>query len=423
MLGTISPLHHLSVRIKRRGCTVFDHLKISSDAETTALVHKHVGPDELLVFVEGPTLQAFVANYRGCNVYGSHFEIAVAGRYRMKVVHFRGNYSAFNESNENTPETLYDVLLDTSVYLDRAVRTVAKTASASPGCTGHWIAKEPEQSLFNQSMYIYEDLQRKFIRGLPLHTWVKLSPSAPIHEVDGKKHTCVDDTNSYDWLTPNCTDPKSDVISPVTAGQLLVGKNILFIGDSHSRTLMTHFIRWACAANFPAVKHINTQINIPTTADRCGGLHAAYMVEYFCGTRALPAPKSNDLVLVNCGHHPAAGDGRYTLKEYREVVRSLVEAADKKGFDGTNFVWLESVPQPMRYDHWFRGYRDWRSYQRLNIYNIEANKLVQKKNFSVVESWSPTMPFIDKLCDNAHYGVPEALMPQFQRIMQKFRGG
>ena len=69
----------------------------------------------------------------------------------------------------------------------------------------------------------------------------------------------------------------------------------------------------------------------------------------------------------------------------------------------------------------FRGYHDWRSYHRLNIYNVEANKIVQKNNYSVIHSFAVTMPFIDKLCDNAHYGVPEALLPQFQRIIHKVK--
>ena len=320
MLATVNPLHHVSIRIKRKSCTLYDHLKISESAETTALIHKHVGPDELLIFVEGPTLQTLIANYKGCNLYSTHFEIAVAGIYRLKIVHFRGNYSAFNETNDNTPETLYDVLLDIPVHLDRALRTHAKPSETGM-CNGHWVAKNPEQGLYNQSMYVYEDTGRKFLRGLPgLRSWVQLSRTAAIHDVNGQKHTCADDTNNYDWITVagvgdnmSMGESRWEMMSGMAAGKLLVNKRILFIGDSHSRTLMTHFIRWACGANFPAVKHLSTALTIPTTAERCGGLHAAYFVEYFCGVKAIPSPRNHDLVLVNCGHHPAAGDGTFSF--------------------------------------------------------------------------------------------------------------
>ena len=423
VLGTISSLPHLSIRIKRKGCTVYDHLKISNHAETTGLVHKHVGPDEIIVFVEGPSIQALIANYKGCNTYAVHFEIPVAGTYRLKVVHLRGNYSAFNETNENTPEMLYDVLVERPVYFEKVLRTQAHGKAGvggGPACGGHWVARQSDQALYNESVLVYEDAQRKFLRGLPLHSWVRLSTTAPLRDVNGRKATCADDTNNFDWVVSN-TSEAAAVLTPTAAGQIMTGKRILFIGDSHTRTLMTHFMRWACGVNFPVVKHINTQISIPDTASRCAGLHASYVVEYFCATRTLPALKAHDFVMVNCGHHPAAGLGRYPLKDYKEIVRNLLDTAVSKGFNNSNFAWLESVPQPLRYDEWFRGYRDWRSYHRLNVYNYEANKLVTKANFSIVHAFSALMPFIDKLCDNAHYAVPEALMPQYQRILQRIK--
>ena len=31
----------------------------------------------------------------------------------------------------------------------------------------------------------------------------------------------------------------------------------------------------------------------------------------------------------------------------------MVDGAITKGYNSSHFVWLESVPQPMRYDHWY----------------------------------------------------------------------
>jgi uncharacterized protein YaaR (DUF327 family) len=74
-------------------------------------------------------------------------------------------------------------------------------------------------------------------------------------------------------------------------------------------------------------------------------------VEYFAGTHSLPALNKFDMVLANAGHHPAAGDGKWTLVEYKEAISKFIDAAIRKGYNESNLVWLESVPQPLRYIH------------------------------------------------------------------------
>jgi hypothetical protein len=190
------------------------------------------------------------------------------------------------------------------------------------------------------------------------------------------------------------------------------------------------------------------------------------------------------MVLANAGHHPAAGDGRWTLVQYKEAISEFIDAAIRKGYNESNLVWLESVPQPLRYiyiyvnayihilckfmcmhiyvlnkylhihictyiymyvcicrnDKWFIGFKDWRSYHRLKQFNLEANLIVQRgygqntghhghehrssksiqdkdiqqhSGFSVISAFTTTMPYIDKLCDNAHFGNEEILLPQY----------
>jgi hypothetical protein len=93
-----------------------------------------------------------------------------------------------------------------------------------------------------------------------------------------------------------------------------------------------------------------------------------------------------------------------------------------------------------RNDKWFISFKDWRSYHRLKQFNLEANLIVQRgygqntghhghehrrikseqdreiqqhSGFSVISAFTTTMPYIDKLCDNAHFGNEEILLPQY----------
>lgn len=39
------------------------------------------GPDEILVFIEGKTLQSFILNYKGCHKYEKSFIVHLSGKY------------------------------------------------------------------------------------------------------------------------------------------------------------------------------------------------------------------------------------------------------------------------------------------------------------------------------------------------------
>jgi hypothetical protein len=263
-LGKNSLHHFVTVEFIRTSCTPFNDLKISESNETTLTVHKQLGPDELLLFIEGPSMQTLIPYYKGCNSYISKFEIPLAGQYRFKLVSLRSEYAAFNESNGECPQILYNVLLDTAIYLEM-------TMPSNLSCTGYWIHKTPNFSLLENKTYHYE--ARGLLRSLPMTTWTSISDKSVTRIVGDKTESCADNNINYEWKALNCSSQKERILNYTEAAKILSHKRILLIGDSHVRTFTKALINWACKTSFPDVKRVSTSLFIPESADLCPGLY------------------------------------------------------------------------------------------------------------------------------------------------------
>jgi hypothetical protein len=279
-LGKNSLHHFVTVEFIRTSCTPFNDLKISESNETTLTVHKQLGPDELLLFIEGPSMQTLIPYYKGCNSYISKFEIPLAGQYRFKLVSLRSEYAAFNESNGECPQILYNVLLDTAIYLEM-------TMPSNLSCTGYWIHKTPNFSLLENKTYHYE--ARGLLRSLPMTTWTSISDKSVTRIVGDKTESCADNNINYEWKALNCSSQKERILNYTEAAKILSHKRILLIGDSHVRTFTKALINWACKTSFPDVKRVSTSLFIPESADLCPGLYMptyiyiyiyVYLLEY-----------------------------------------------------------------------------------------------------------------------------------------------
>ena len=87
-----------------------------NDTEDIELMKKNrIGPDEIIVQLEGNTMQAKVArtiNY--CNLYDAYFQVPVGGVYFLKIIRLRQDYNAIKYVHE-FPAMEYGVLLETSL--------------------------------------------------------------------------------------------------------------------------------------------------------------------------------------------------------------------------------------------------------------------------------------------------------------------
>ena len=70
---------------------------ISNNLKTVHAVRSEVGPDEIVVQVEGLTLQSFLPKHVGCGQYKQMVYIYDSGLYHLKVFRTRSEYQAIQE--------------------------------------------------------------------------------------------------------------------------------------------------------------------------------------------------------------------------------------------------------------------------------------------------------------------------------------
>lgn len=77
------------------------------------LIKRHrMGPDEIVIQLEGNTLQSKIAqSIDFCKRYEATFQVPLGGRYFLKVVRLRTNYSAIRYEDE-FPAMRYEAILD-----------------------------------------------------------------------------------------------------------------------------------------------------------------------------------------------------------------------------------------------------------------------------------------------------------------------
>ncbi len=125
-----------------------------------------------------------------------------------------------------------------------------------------------------------------------------------------------------------------------------------------------------------------------------------------------------DIVLFNCGHHPASAT-HYTYVTYQELVSRAFKDIISKGYSTQNFFWIESNVNPLRDDSWVKGYRDWRTVHRIHLFNRIAANIVIGSGFEVIKTFDWTLPLSDKLCDVGHYTASGALFPLFHSVVNR----
>ena len=64
-----------------RACDAFNSTQLSKSSIVDSFLRKRFGPDEMVLFVEGPVLQAFIPVHYGCSAYSVDFHIPVEGCY------------------------------------------------------------------------------------------------------------------------------------------------------------------------------------------------------------------------------------------------------------------------------------------------------------------------------------------------------
>jgi len=403
-----SSSYRLEVNFSRPSCETWENITVSNNADFTQWVRKQIGPDELLVFIEGPTLQAFVPALSHaigglCGLYHTDFVIREAGEYRVKVLWTRSGYQAVNELNHEYPGMDLKTLVDELVHLDDDLSSKQQPAP----CHHYWSATQPGY-LSPQPCKI--DAKKN----LALFTHINVSSMSGKEQCE--QDMCADKVDMYAWKS-TCNVP---IYTQQEASSMLAGKKILFVGDSHMRTLSGSLVAWACDAERPVLKRSFEFMSLSVNSTMCQNFELKYEAETLCNVAKLPPAGTYDLVVMNCGHHLAASQIlHFTEYEYKDVVQNLVTSALGKKYTSNDFAWMESVAVMIRNDAFVFNYKDWRTYHRLKHFNHLANGLMKDNKFSIMPTFASTLPFVDKMCDIAHFTAPDVLMPNFQWILNK----
>jgi hypothetical protein len=419
----------VNISIARNSCVAFKGIEVSSSPTMSDIIKQDYGPDEILVFLEGISMQSHVAMYEGCNnckyfiVYqtiintlsdSTVFHLPVAGKHWLKIVHLRSKFAALNELHENWPSPTYYIITENSFKITNgAVKNLE--LGSNNNCNLNWLSKDGIDPLLLLPAFM-KNANSNLHGDLDGSTYINVSATSYLwtSRVETKEGTACpqQDINNFRWARSpwqkhyiNSVKCKNDIITPEeffhsNIKNLVGGSKVLFVGDSHARYAKILFEEWCMK-------------------DSGCGISLDYIDSNYCDTFDIKAKGSistPDLILLNCGHHPASGT-HYTYLSYQELVSRAIQDIISKGYSAENFFWIESNVNPLRDDNWVKDYRDWRTVHRIHLFNRIATKIVKDSGFEVIKTFEWTLPLSDKLCDVGHYTASGALFPLFHSIV------
>ncbi len=293
-----------------RPCDFDSKIKVST-ANHTELISKHfMGPDEILIHIEGKELLSYIAKYVSCGKYRNNFHLYQSGAYHLKIVHLRGNFSALNEYSLQFPPPHYQYLVNEWIELSGSQH---KGATCHKSNYGAWL----EKSVLVKNTSLYDTLATAAAIKPILHSGgddrgMFESPLTSPIAIDSTHSSkgCVSTLDSYSYEP--ITGCKWLHVTPLEASKLLAGKKIALAGDSHMRFFGNILLEYACKQSpgsaFQKAKY--TTVSIKSTEEYCAGLDISYSPNYNCDAQAFnwKPYKVEDFILFNCGHHPASAE-------------------------------------------------------------------------------------------------------------------
>jgi hypothetical protein len=464
----------VSIFFSKRPCNA-DNLnvyRVGFNATDLPLFQKEgVGPDEIIVQLEGSSLQTKLArSIDMCNDYEAFFQIPQTGVYRLKIVRLRKEWASVKGLNDYPPVE-YEVFLD--VLLTELLQFYMPEICGIGN--GFWVTST--NLLSDWPVTIRNECSEHQSRGVKITSNVMISR-------DFQAQSCAEEITSYRWNRKVCyrdyhldrdfygdvVDPSNSSLSDLRiADSNYIHRKILFVGDIHMRDLATLFRDKVCRYQHEDDLKINkaSQIQIdgvsmpyyelrfsreannaykaqkPNCAGSkdescqlfdiaCTELTMMFIEAKFCESGIADKMKGVDYVLINCGHFPAQS-AHYSFGQFRNVIEKLLlkVAASEilnpistvSGPSPTTLFWLENTAQPLRQDEYIIRTQDWRTYHRLMLFDAivreEAKKNIPKQ-LHIVPAFHGTFAVFDKLCNCGHYS-DSAIYPQLMSFVDVLR--
>lgn len=443
-------LYTVNIHFKDRMCIdnkneIVKPGSVSHDAVTEKYISEMIGPDELLIVIGGNTLVGRVPNYLGCGRYQANIFISQSGSFHIKIARSRYGFSAVNETFLDFPPIHYEYLVQEWVAIKVDEGTTTSSSSSTSSTTSSLSSEAcslPNDATRSAGQWVRSSNDDPNMFGLEnANNLATLLPPVTVNEDRNipllKKFYNLSSTSSssdklcgmavdlYKWQ-PSC----GDAIDRDHAAVILSGKAIAIVGDSNMRVLTNSLLDWACYRGGVSRMRETHENTFNSSAPHCSGLKIVYYNDAFCGV--VPDRDNDghpyDLVLINCGQHPAA-ESRYPLLKYDELLHKLyakmkeaIAAANDKRNDKsqkyTQFVWVESFPAPLSAAYWVAHHGDWRTVHRLYMFNNLATAIFSKLGSPIIRVFDNCLPLIETLCDSAHYTAPEALAPVYVQVLR-----
>jgi hypothetical protein len=409
------------------------------------------GPDEVIVSLNGKSLQSKIMLHAGCGHYHAMLRVPKDGWYHLSARRIRTNFTALDESFVDKNAVIkYENIVSEWIYLNETTNTESldfvvqhnSTRMHPKACGGTWslhqenpqfdftgnISKVPPV-LLNTCRNITGGLSGEL--GMPSYVNVSSSMITQLHP--DLYCPCFVSTDLYEWVPFSPSEASNDcsLVESFTKREarsnLLKGKKIMIIGDSHARVLSNSFLGWACGIKVGGVRmgtlhKIAENIfaySIPPNGPSCPGFEIIFIENRLCEWPPLKEQLgASDLVIFNCGHHPAS-HLHWPSEKYAATVENVFYTEILGNYSTEKVVWIESVPLPLRQDNDYLQSFDWRTLHRIHLFNHISSQIFVRHNYTVISAFEPVLPFVENMCDNAHYIFPEILLPIYEQIMAK----
>lgn len=450
--------YRVSITVATVNCSkASDYFRLASDREL--LYQERIGPDEIVVQIEGKSLQSLVARSDNfCSKYSVVFSVPLSGSHRLKVTRLRRNYEAVRMDNPSYPPMNLDVFLD--VLLPISLEEYEFPICSLDSAHGHWVT--PWDQLSHVPLLVNRECMGELTSNAgfsePLTTYIIVDETLAPSTLSLTRQNCSYSINKYHWKQSGCYDLNQTVIDVssvnitdhTSQNNDFVNKRILFVGDSHMRGLADLFMHVVCEYELERQFIIDpTVLSVPQVfrleshqlvsrycaynetamlADPACYIHyhygcqnttLAFLGSMYCSVDMLKYFADYDFIIINCGHHPAS-QSHFSYELYEKAVNNLLNHLEAINCTSRlKLFWVENTAQPLRQDHWVVEKQDWRTYHRLVLFDALAKRALhehQSLNVRIVPAWDSTLALFDKFCDCAHYPAA-ARIPELASLL------
>ena len=259
--------------IFNKTCDMGQRNKLFNESDVWVMDQAKIGPDEVLVHLEGASIQVEIAkSIDFCARYFANFQVPEPGIYRLKVLRLRTNYTAALDDG-HYPEVNYQEFLDVKLS-DKLDSYAPSPCIDIEEVSGYWVSHQPagpKGYYVENSVSIKNECKHPgMFRGLPMYT------NVAVHK-DFQHERCARDITNYYWNRKIC-EPKTytqevdhwgDVVeynNPNITEPLVphpfgtsypeenswfASKRILFVGDFHVKGIADHFLSHVCKFWYP----------------------------------------------------------------------------------------------------------------------------------------------------------------------------